>query len=449
MLTGKGCLMRQIPRKITYMLLTAAMLLSSAGCSGGSDAPAPALTEAVAAAVTETSATTEAPETSAAPETRETAGTSGEEQTSGEPDGTPPAETEELPAGEENSAPAAETAASSETAAPETTTTTTAETTTTKAPETTTTTAAETTTTAAVPATTSATTTATAPPETTTTTTTAAPKPASPSPPRISSVSSPGTSTFTAENIVFDYSNSGKGYVSVDYSGKTRLKLLLKLGTSQFDYDIYPGRGIQYITLAQGSGSYNVEIYEMLDNGKFINSVNESFTASIADEINMFTYRNFYVEFNENSACVAKASEVCAGCASDLDKIAAVFKYVTDNITYDKQKASSVTSGYIPDPDKVLAEKKGICFDYASLTAAMLRSQGVPTRLITGYANPNIYHAWNEVYVPNTGWITVEIMLDGTGFKRIDATFYASAANKQSFADYIANSSNYSNVYIY
>ncbi len=429
--------MKRELRKITYILLTAAILLAS-GC--GNSTPAPAVTDAAPASVTETSAAAadEAPETSAAPDTAEDSGedemTSDSAETSAEP--------EESTADEP-----AETAETTETTAEisaEAVTATSAEAVTTTAVEAVTTTSA---TSAATTTTTAAETTTTT--TTTTAATTAAPAPAAPSPPQINPVSSPGTSTFKADNIVFDYSNAGKGYVSVDYSGTTRLKLLLKLGSSQFDYDIYPGRGVQYITLAQGSGSYNVEIYEMLDNGKFINSVNESFSASIADEINMFTYRNFYIEFDADSACVAKASEVCAGCASSLDKIAAVFKYVTDNITYDKQKAATVTSGYIPDPDKVLAAKTGICFDYASLTAAMLRSQGVPTRLITGYASPNIYHAWNEVYVPNTGWIAVEIMLDGTGFKRIDATFYASAANKQSFAEYIANSSNYSNVYIY
>lgn len=419
--------MSRIRKKFIYTVLTAALLLSSAGC--GNDTPAPAVTEPAPASVTETSAAAaEAPETSAAPVTTEDSG-EGETSDTGEVSAEPEESTDTEPA--ESDAPA------------DTTAETTAETTTATAASTTAETSAAATTAVTTAETTTTTTT------TTTAAATAAPAPAAPSPPQINPVSSPGTSTFTAENIVFDYSNAGKGYVSVDYSGTTRLKLLLKLGSSQFDFDIYPGRGVQYITLAQGSGTYTVEIYEMLDSGKFINSVNETFTANIADEITMFTYRNFYVEFGANSACVAKASEVCAGCTSALDKIAAVFRYVTDNITYDKQKAATVTSGYIPDPDKVLAAKTGICFDYASLTAAMLRSQGVPTRLITGYASPNIYHAWNEVYTPETGWITVEIQLDGTGFKRIDATFYASAANKQSFADYIANSSNYSNVYVY
>ena len=301
-------------------------------------------------------------------------------------------------------------------------------------------------TTAAATTTTTAAATAAAPE---TTTTAAPPKKADPSPPQINPVSSPGKNVFTADSAVLDYSNCTSGYISVDYKGKTRLKMLLKKDSGQFDYDIYPAKGPQYFTLAQGSGTYTAELYEMLDNGKFVKLFGEQFKAKIADEVNMFTYTNQFVSFGSSSACVAKASEVCAGCTTNIEKIAAVFGYVTDNITYDKALAASVTSGYIPDPDKVLSKKKGICFDYASLVAAMLRSQGVPTRLVIGYASPNIYHAWNEVYTPEKGWIAAEIVLDGKGFKRIDATFYASASNKQTFADYIAKSGNYSDVYVY
>lgn len=272
---------------------------------------------------------------------------------------------------------------------------------------------------------------------------------AKPSPSQIKEVSSPGKTVFGPDKAKFDYSNCSKGYVSVNYTGSTKLKMLLKKDGVQYDYDIPGGKGIQYFTLSMGSGKYVVEIYEMVSGGKYIKLFSDTFTTKIADTTNMYLFRNQYVNFNVSSKCVAKASEVCAGCTTNLQKISAVFKFVTDNVKYDKALAATVTSGYIPDPDSVLAKKKGICFDYASLTAAMLRSQGVPTRLVIGYASPNIYHAWNEVYTPEKGWIAAEIQLTGTGFRRIDTTFYASASNKKTFADYIAKSGNYSDVYIY
>ncbi len=438
--------MRLLPKRITVLILTAAVLTASSCSGGNSPAPASASSTSSAAPASLTSAvpTEESKEdiTEEVSDTTETKAvpkdTMPEDRNTEDTSSAAPEETDDTAApgtsAEESSA------SESITAPPETS----ADTGTTTSAATT-----EATTTATEAATTVTTTTVTTTTVTTTTTAAATTQPAAPSPPVINPVSSPGTSTFTADNIVFDYSNSSSGYVSVNYTGTTRLKMRMILGDSTFDYDIYPNRGIQYVTLSQGSGTYTVEIYEMLDSGKFVNSIKENFSVKISDEVNMFTYTNYFVNFNSSSKCVATASQVCAGCSSTLDKIAAVFRYVTDNISYDRQKAATVTSGYIPDPDSVLAAKKGICFDYASLTAAMLRSQGVPTRLITGYAYPNIYHAWNEVYTPETGWITVEIMLDGTGFRRIDATFYASAADKNSFADYISKSSNYSNVYVY
>ena len=49
---------------------------------------------------------------------------------------------------------------------------------------------------------------------------------------------------------------------------------------------------------------------------------------------------------------------------------------------------------------------------------------GIPTKLVKGYASPQgLYHAWNQVYTAETGWITVDIQLVNSGFNTLDATF--------------------------
>ena len=40
----------------------------------------------------------------------------------------------------------------------------------------------------------------------------------------------------------------------------------------------------------------------------------------------------------------------------------------------------------------------GICQDLSAVTAAMLRTMGIPGRLIIGYADDN-YHAWTQTVV--------------------------------------------------
>ncbi len=66
-------------------------------------------------------------------------------------------------------------------------------------------------------------------------------------------------------------------------------------------------------------------------------------------------------------------------------------------------------------------QKEGVCTDFATAMAVLLRSVGVPSRLATGYlpgefdsgANSYTvrgkdYHAWPEVYFPGYGWIEFE-----------------------------------------
>ena len=60
--------------------------------------------------------------------------------------------------------------------------------------------------------------------------------------------------------------------------------------------------------------------------------------------------------------------------------------------------AAGQQSGYVPDIDDMLETKMGICFDFSALMGALLRSQGVPTQMVMGYADIT-YHAWNNIYI--------------------------------------------------
>ena len=267
---------------------------------------------------------------------------------------------------------------------------------------------------------------------------------------RISHVSSPGILAEKTDTAVIDYSNASCGYISASYSGKSaRAKLRIVSGGVTCDHDLAVTGEAEYFPLMQGSGDYRIQIYEQYDGKMYMSVLDLSVRIDVADQVKMYLYPNRYSMFEKNSDCVIKAAELCGGAEDDIEKIAAIFSYITDNITYDYDLAASVQSGYIPDPDKVMKVKKGICFDYASLFAAMCRSQGIPARLVIGYAADDIYHAWNEVYTNETGWITPELLLKNKGYNIVDATFYASAENKEYIAEYISDSGNYSSVYRY
>jgi len=258
-----------------------------------------------------------------------------------------------------------------------------------------------------------------------------------------------GKSVAESDKAEIDFSCADEGYISAVYTGKSeRAKLRVKCGNLQYDHDLAADGTREFFPLME-SGTYSVKVYELVTGKSYGEAVSADFDVKIKSSTGMYLYPNKYINFNGKSKCVKKAAELCAGVEDDVERIAEIFGYVAGNITYDKQFAATVKSGYIPVPDRTLEKGTGICFDYASLMGAMLRSQGIPTRLVIGWAEPEIYHAWNEIYTDETGWITPELFLKKKGFNIADATFYAGNSDKEKIADYIEDESNYSAVYRY
>lgn len=68
---------------------------------------------------------------------------------------------------------------------------------------------------------------------------------------------------------------------------------------------------------------------------------------------------------------------------------------------------SNAGIGVLRDASEVLASKEGVCRDYAILGATLMRSAGIPTRVVSGLIYDNgqmYYHAWVEVW-NGTRWI--------------------------------------------
>ena len=145
--------------------------------------------------------------------------------------------------------------------------------------------------------------------------------------------------------------------------------------------------------------------------------------------------------------CLKKGEELAQDCNTDLDAITNIYNYVIENITYDEKKAASVPYGYIPVPDDTLSSGRGICFDYASLMSAMLRSQRIPTKLDVGYSG-DVYHAWISCYVTEVGWVDNIIEFDGKSWSIMDPTLAASNS-ASNVKKYVGDGSNYVTKYTY
>lgn len=235
--------------------------------------------------------------------------------------------------------------------------------------------------------------------------------------------------------IRLDSSHAGQGYVAIQAAGENRLKLQVACGEMSYNYDVDNTGTTAVIPMNMGDGVYTLRLMEHIGDNRYACCWSGDVAVELEDEFQCFLRPSVMVKYTEGSDCVAKAKELAASCETDTDVASAIYKYLVRHISYDSDKASSVQSGYLPDPDETLATGKGICFDYAALAAAMMRSLGIPCRLITGYLDGNLYHAWNTFYTKEQGWVTVEIKVTPNRWQRVDITMAAGGTSSRELTD--------------
>ncbi len=275
-----------------------------------------------------------------------------------------------------------------------------------------------------------------------------------PSPPYIITPTADGVKVYSNDDALIDASNSSQGYLMIRLkkamSGSYRILVNADDINVRYTFQLNSSGNYEVIPLTEGNGKYTVNVLKVTSAGKGTVMFKQSLSVSVADSFLPFLTPNQFCMYDAGSSCVALSSKLCGGNKDTIAKTAAIYDYVINNISY-VSTAENGANGYIPVPDTVLANKSGICFDYASLMAAMLRSQKIPTKVVVGYAG-DIYHAWISVYVDGSGWIDGYIYFDGNSWNRMDPTFAASAkddADYKNTVDFISNGSNYSVMYYY
>ena len=275
-----------------------------------------------------------------------------------------------------------------------------------------------------------------------------------PSPSYIITPTADGVKVYSNDDALIDASNSSQGYLMIRLkkamSGSYRILVNADDINVRYTFQLNSSGNYEVIPLTEGSGKYTVNVLKVTSAGKGTVMFKQSLSVSVADSFLPFLTPNQFCMYDAGSSCVALSSKLCGGNKDTIAKTAAIYDYVINNISY-VSTAENGANGYIPVPDTVLANKSGICFDYASLMAAMLRSQKIPTKVVVGYAG-DIYHAWISVYVDGSGWIDGYIYFDGNSWNRMDPTFAASAkddADYKNTVDFISNGSNYSVMYYY
>jgi transglutaminase-like putative cysteine protease len=211
-----------------------------------------------------------------------------------------------------------------------------------------------------------------------------------------------------------------QGVIAVQLSKPTTVKTLLLVEKDGVRYT-YPlvDQQMSQFPLQLGNGEYTVRIMENIESNKYKVLDQSKITLSLKTQNTVFLSAIQDIDWDENSAAVIKARALTKGIKSDSEKVKVIYNYITKNYTYDYAKAKTVSTGYFPVVDEIFESKTGICYDYSSLFAAMLRSVDVPTKLVKGYstATKTTYHAWNEVFVDGT-WKIVDTTVDAGFIQR-------------------------------
>ena len=131
------------------------------------------------------------------------------------------------------------------------------------------------------------------------------------------------------------------------------------------------------------------------------------------------------------------ADEICADSHTDAEKVQAIYSWIIHNCEYNYDYHAIIQYFNVR---KTLQTRKGVCYDFSNLFAALCRSQNIPCYVVDGtpYDRSLAAHTWNRVYYDGCWWdldVTNDISstADGKslyGFRKLNG---ASAPDKDYF----------------
>lgn len=234
-----------------------------------------------------------------------------------------------------------------------------------------------------------------------------------------------GSISFAAGVFNTDKLNTGIVGVTFQDTANDVYKVLIQKGNdtnARVSYPFFANGQTEFFPLTLGKGDYMVALMKGVGGGKWAILDRTTVTLQVEDESVIYLNSIQNVKWSAQDQPIKYAFNL----AKDVKTAEAAFdlfyKYITENVVYDFNKAATVQSDYIPSISKTFVDSKGICYDYSSMLAAFMRSLGFPARLVKGYPTTvEGYHAWNEILI-NGQWMIVDTTYDA-GMKKYDVKF--------------------------
>ena len=219
-----------------------------------------------------------------------------------------------------------------------------------------------------------------------------------------------------------DYSMADEGYVKVKLTGQpTKIVDCFVTWPGAPSHPVhFPLKLNQWakIPLLNGNSDYLLTVKpESIDEdgaftSLFYEDFNVSFSATLEDSESWMLMSHAHVDFENAPKAVAKADELTKNCKTDAEKITAIFEFVAKTIKYDdklyndEQKMPSAQAPLLRNYnlDDILTSQKGVCEHYAVLMAGMLRSQGIPCKVVVGGVYTGDTSKISTGYEDKPGW---------------------------------------------
>jgi len=174
----------------------------------------------------------------------------------------------------------------------------------------------------------------------------------------------------------------------------------------------YNNKIIHYSIKSPKESSLKLHIFYKVKRFEYSNTPENSNGGNHTDNKNLEKYlmSNHLVPLN--TQIKEMASEVTLGKDSTIAKARAIYDYVYDNLTYNKE----IPGWGKGDTVRVCLVKSGNCTDFHSLFIALVRANDIPAKFVIGVplkdemaGEYRSYHCWAEFYDEQLGWIPVDI----------------------------------------
>lgn len=226
------------------------------------------------------------------------------------------------------------------------------------------------------------------------------------------SLTSDSVFAFNNKKVIIDTSEANNGYVIIDYEEEyllAKMKVAIINNNKTIYYDYHANQRLLY-PFSNGNGQYTVSLYKNTRGTKYKIIETKSVQVKLNNQLNPFLVSTYDTKFAKGDLVYTTTNSICKNISSDKDKVRTIYNYVNKNIKYDYKLAKQITdkiiTSYIPSPVATLKTKKGVCYNIASLFAAMCKIQKIPCYIVKGDYNGTA-HAWNNVYINNT-WYKID-----------------------------------------